>query len=359
MISDDFAFKSKKDGFVEKIDNKNKLAILQYDDGTEDAIDLSDKLNKNSNMGFYIHQIFKMAYAEGEHFKAGDVIAYNPSYFTGKGKDIDYMPGALAKIAVAPGDFSYEDATVISESLSEKCAIKVNMLKPISLGKYAEVHNIVEIGDTVETGDSLIDFTPSYNDQDTAEFLSKLSASMDDEMMGEITRDKVEAKYSGLITNIEIYYNCPLEELSPSLQQLIKKYKRRIAERQFALAGVKTNSVKIPPIEQVNSNKIGKTEFVEGGGVIINIWIEYHSKMGNGDKLTYSTALKGIISKTFKDTEAPISEHRPEEHVEAILTPTGIISRMTSDIYMMLFGNKVLVELGKQIREIWNDDRRG
>ena len=80
-------------------------------------------------MGFYIHQVFKkMAYSEGERFKAGDVIAYNPSYFTGKGKNIDYMPGTLAKVAIAPpGDFSFEDATAISESLSEKCAIKVNM----------------------------------------------------------------------------------------------------------------------------------------------------------------------------------------------------------------------------------------
>ena len=91
--------------------------------------------------------------------------------------------------------------------------------------------------------------------------------------------------------------------------------------------------------------------------MLIFIWIEYHSKMGNGDKLTYSTALKGIISKTFKDSEAPISENRPEEHIEAILTPTGVISRMTLDVYMMLFGNKVLVELGKQIREIWNDKK--
>ena len=79
--------------------------------------------------------------------------------------------------------------------------------------------------------------------------------------------------------------------------------------------------------------------------------------MTEGDKLTYSTALKGVVSRRTKIEESPISEYRPEEHVEAILTPVGIISRMTSDIYSMLFGNKVLVELGKQIKEIWEDKR--
>ena len=35
MISDDFAFKAKKDGIVEKIDKDTKLALLLYNDGTK------------------------------------------------------------------------------------------------------------------------------------------------------------------------------------------------------------------------------------------------------------------------------------------------------------------------------------
>ena len=31
--------------------------------------------------------------------------------------------------------------------------------------------------------------------------------------------------------------------------------------------------------------------------------------------------------------------------------------RMTLDVYGQLYANKVLVELGKQINEIWNDKR--
>jgi len=47
IISDDFCFKSKKKGIVEKIDEKNEIAILSYSDGTKDFIDLSEKMVKN------------------------------------------------------------------------------------------------------------------------------------------------------------------------------------------------------------------------------------------------------------------------------------------------------------------------
>ena len=357
MISDDFAFKAKKDGRIDKIDKENKLVFLQYIDGTRDAIDLGVVLDKNSNMGFYIHQEFKLVYKEGEAFKAGDVIAYNPSYFEGKGKNIDYCPGTLAKVAIASGDFAFEDSTMICESLGKRCSAKINELKQVALGKNAVIKKLIKIGDHIDTGDVILEYMNSFDDPDTAEFLQSLGKELSDEQLESITNDTVKTKYPGEVTNLEIYYNCPFEELSPSLQSVIKKYKATRTSRMNAMAGIQGGNVKIPPLEQVDSKKVGKKEFPDDGGVIINIWVEYIDEMGMGDKLTYSTALKGVISRVLTKDEAPLSEYRQEDPVEAILTPTGIISRMTSDIYSMCFGNKVLVELGKQIREIWKGNR--
>lgn len=357
IISDDFCFKAKKPGIVEKIDSKNNIAILKYNDGAYDAIDLDDKLNKNSGMGFYIHQLFKIVYAEGEHFDEGDVIAYNPSYFTGKGKNVDYQPGALAKIAIASGDFSFEDSTIISETLSQKCSSKVNMLKQAVLGKNATIYNIVKKGDTVKTGENLIEFTSSFDDPDTAEFLAKLQSSMSSEQINEIVHESIKAKYTGEITKVDIFYNCPFEQLSPSLQKLIRNYQGMLSSRANAVKGIPHNNVHIPPLEQTDAKKIGKESFPDDGGVIINIYIEYIDELGMGDKITYNTALKGVVSKVLSKDEAPLCDYRPEEPIEAILTPTGIISRMTTDIYSFIYSTKVLVECGKQIREIWNGER--
>ena len=117
-----------------------------------------------------------------------------------------------------------------------------------------------------------------------------------------------------------------------------------------SIIGIKTSSIKLPSTEMQTNKKIEGTEY---DGVLINFYIEHLDRVGVGDKITYSTALKGVVSKVLSKEESPISEYRSDEVVEGILTPTGIISRMCLDIYSIAYINKVLIELGKQIKEIW------
>ena len=60
--------------------------------------------------------------------------------------------------------------------------------------------------------------------------------------------------------------------------------------------------------------------------------------MGIGDKISYDTALKGVISNVLDDSEAPYSEFRPEEEIESVLTPTGVFSRINKIVLRMLRG---------------------
>jgi hypothetical protein len=354
MISDDFAFKAKEDGIIEKIDLDNQVAILLYESGNKDAIDLSEVFVKNSNSGFYIKQKFLIAYKEGEKFKEKDVIAYNPSFFSGKGKDVDYQPGTLAKVAITAGDFAYEDSTIISKSISKKAASLVTMMKPVALGPNTIIHKLASVGDKIKAGDEILNFTTSFEDPSTTEFLDSLAKSLGTDVSEAVGNEKIVSKYTGTLANIKIYYNLPFEDLNESLQKIIKKYKAKIQKKKDAIKGIKTSNVRIAPTEQQKTDKVGVEEYE---GVLIEFYVEYYDEMGEGDKLVYSTALKGVISQVLSDEESPISEHRENEPVEAIITPTGIISRMTADIYSMLYGNKVLVELGKQVREIMDDER--
>ena len=352
MISDDFCFKAKKDGVVEDIDRDTKLAILLYDDGSRDAIDLNETLVKNSNSGFFVKQTFLIVYNVGERFKSKDVIAYNPSFFTGKGRDIDYCPGTLAKVALTAGDFAFEDATVISESLANRCAANVTICKAVSLDPNTIIHMIKNVGDDVESGEHLMEFTTNESEI-SANLIQGLYSKLDDDLFKQMTYDTIKSKYSGKIVDIKIYYNHDFEELNPSLQNLISNYKANIEKRKEKLRklGIRGSAMKLPPTDKQTNTKIEGTEY---DGVLVCFYIEYSDKMGVGDKLTFQTALKGVISKVFANEEAPTTEYRSEDPIEAICTPTGIISRMTSDIYSTLYVNKVLVELGKQIKEIWN-----
>ena len=89
MISDEFAFKAKEDGKVESIDYKNEVAILKYKSGKTDLVDLSTYECCNSNGGFFVSQKLEMLYKTGETFTKGAVIAKNPLFFSGNGKDED------------------------------------------------------------------------------------------------------------------------------------------------------------------------------------------------------------------------------------------------------------------------------
>jgi hypothetical protein len=354
MISDDFAFKAKEDGIIEKIDLENQVAILLYDSGNKDVIDLSEVFVKNSNSGFFIKQQFLIVFKEGERFKSKDVIAYNPSFFSGKGKDVDYQPGTLAKVAITAGDFAYEDSTIITKSISQKAASMITMVKPVALGPNTVIHKIASVGERIKAGDELLNFTTSFEDPSTTEFLASLASSLGTDVSEAVGNEKITSKYTGTVANIKIYYNMPLEDMNETLQKLIKKYKAKILKRKDIIKGMNTANVRIAPTEQQKGEKVGVEEYE---GVLIEFFVEYYDEMGEGDKLVYSTALKGVISQVLADEEAPMPEYRETDPIEAIITPTGIISRMTMDIYSMLYSNKVLVELGKQIKEIMDDER--
>ena len=47
----------------------------------------------------------------------------------------------------------------------------------------------------------------------------------------------------------------------------------------------------------------------------------------------------------------PYSDRKDEE-IEAILSPLSIVSSMVPDVYQMMLGNKVLIELKRKIKDI-------
>lgn len=353
MISDDFCFKAKDSGVVENIDNSNELVILQYDNGEKDAIDIGSKFSKNSNSGFYIRQAFEFKHAVGYRFTKSEILAYDANFFKGLGKDVEYAPGCLSKIAIAPADFCFEDATIISDSLSDKCASKVTMVKQIALGKNAIIHKLLEAGTPVKKGDDILEFTASYDDPSATDLINNLNDIFGDEDIN-IGGDAIHAKYSGTVAFVNIYYNLPLEEFSDSIQRLISKFKSKSSQRKDAIRGINAEHVRILPVEKQDSDRVGSTKYE---GLLIEFGVEYYDTLGEGDKISFSTALKGVVSKKIPIEESPMGEHRPENRIESILTPSGITSRMTIDIFKLLFGNKVLAEVGMQIKEIMEGKR--
>lgn len=66
---------------------------------------------------------------------------------------------------------------------------------------------------------------------------------------------------------------------------------------------------------------------------------------------SFYTALKTVISDVIPSDKHPYSDNKDEE-IEAILSPLSIVSRMVPDVYQMMLGNKVLIELKRKIKDI-------
>lgn len=349
LLGDEFVFKAKKDGIVDSIDESKKLVLLKYVDGSWDAIDTKDILSKNSNSGFYISQKYLLAFKVGDKFKAGDIIAYNSSFFEknkATGNDVEFLPGTLAWVAITANDGAFEDSCLISEKLSEECASYVTKVKTVSLGKNTVIKNIVSEGTHVSPNDTLMSFMESFKDKATVEFLKNLGSDVE-----ELATTDITTKEEGEVTAIEYYYNCPFEELDESVQKIISDYEKENNNRISELRnkGISAANIKIHNPNAKGIRKIQGAEFDPDGGIIICFYIKHEDKMRTGDKLSFSVANKGVVSTVYNRNDVRTADGK---EIDAICTPTGVISRLTYSIYLQLYYNKILVELGKQIHEI-------
>jgi len=304
--------------------------------------------------GFYISNKHETKLKEGSKFKKGDIVSINNSYF-----DVDtneYVSGPLMKVMVNSGYYEYDDSNLIREGLGEKLTSHIIKKTRVILGPNANLEQIVNVGDEVQTGDVLITFEHSFDDKSANELLSKLGTEYE-EQIAEMSKNTYKSHYSGKIDSIEIFYNVDWAELSPSLQRIINKINGPAKKREILLKKnlnqSELNEFLIAPTGQLE-NVDGKIKGVKvGNGVMIDIFLDYEDILSVGDKFVFNSALKSVTSKTVPDSLAPYTENNPEEPIDCILSTYSVLNRLTADLPLNLYGNKVLVELKKSIKKIW------
>lgn len=355
ILSDTFVFKAKKNGYIESIDEKNEIAILRYNDGTSDIIDLSESLAKNSGGGFYISNKKELLLKENQKFVANQILAKNPQYFLGDGKtdDISYTMGKLCKVAITSSDSTYEDSCIVSHSLSSDMSSFITMKKEITLGTNANVDFLVKKGDTVKSGDPIVIFENAFEDSSINDLLNSLGDEFS-EVISDLSKNRLASKYTGRIVDVQIYYNRDLEEFSPSLQKIIKDYIKTNKSKRKAISdniqSLDHSSIKLPILDKQEGNRISGSVV---DGIKIEVYIEYEDQLARGDKIAFYAATKAVISLVTKEGESPFSESDSNEEIQAIVSPLSIVSRMCVDIYNALFLNKFLVYLKKKALDMY------
>jgi hypothetical protein len=174
------------------------------------------------------------------------------------------------------------------------------------------------------------------------------------EEMGSLSTNSKTARYTGRIVDIEIFYNHEISEYSKSLQNLIKSYITAHTLRQKSLSQ-SINPKQFIEKRELERLRIGRAKGVPFDGIIINFYTETEEPFSIGSKVTWDTALKSIIGEIIPEGKEPVSEHRPEELIEAVMSPVSVLNRKTPDFFYRGFLQKVLMELKFKIGDIVND----
>ena len=338
--------------------------VVEYKSGKYQAINLAPTIVKNGGGGFYESNILTTNLNVGDKFKKDDALAWNKDFFQNSSiNGCRLNIGTLTKVAIMSTYDTHQDATFITEKLSRDAGSDMCFQRAVVIGKNANVSHMVKVGDEVEIGDSLIQFDTSFEDESLNEFLAALSKDprLEKEIM-DSSKNNIKAKTAGVIEDIKIYSSVDIDELSPSLQRIVKKYYNNIDQKKKILSKydkdgsiVKCGMMITEPTGKVEPNKYG---VIRGQRVEDSVLIEFYTKhtelLEVGSKIANFTALKNTICEIVPKGYEPYSEFRKDEEIGSISASNSILKRMTPSILLTCLGNKCIVELKRHLTDIWN-----
>lgn len=354
IIGDDFAKTAQDDGVISKIDNKLQLCEVIYKDGSKSIISLKGRPAKNGGGGFFTE--VKLNLVEGlkvgSKVKKGQVLAVDPNFFKPMlDGSVGFASGCLTKVAIMSNPETFEDSSIITQKVVENLSSDIINERRVVLGKNTRIINMAKVGDTVQVQDPLIVFEDMGDSGDDA--LIKDFEKLDDitkDMISEYARSVAKSKFAGELFDIQIYYNCELEEMHPTLRNLVNTYKKTNELKAKVIAtGREDEFVHQASTEKINSEKILGDEV---DGVVIQFFIKHKDKFKVGDKCCFAIAVKTIVAETIPEGYEPYSEYRPDESVDALVSPMSLVSRMVPDMFLLGTSHKVLLELEKQCIEL-------
>jgi len=362
ITSDTFShkFKGKKGKVIEVTDDYlifEETGDAVRSDGVTSRgyVDLRETVMKNSDGGFYVTVKLDPCVKKGDTLKYNDILAYDKtSYSKAIGTDktekiISYNIGTLAKLGILTTDEAYEDSAIIVDSLADSLTTTYCVKKERALSKDTNVYNVAKKGDTIEEGDPLIIFQNAFEEKDANALLKSITDD-DVEAISDLGRIHVRSKLTGWVQDVKIYRTCELDELSPSLKKLVSFYEKQIQTNKKLFKDNKIEGANYLLEPDYKLPSTGKLKGVDTG-VLIEFYIKCEDKMGIGDKLVYSSAIKGVVKDIIPIGEEPYTDFHKDEQVDALLTTLSINARMVGSIILNGSLNKVLVELDRQCKE--------
>lgn len=288
-----FAGVAEEDGKVTKIDDKAKLVEVTYKSGRKDVFTFGESYTEFQS--FEVTNRVALDVKMGQSFKKGDIITHNTDYFhkdhdTGQ---VDFSIGSLANVALIESDATTEDSCEISERLSKKLTMYPTNERVVVLSAKSLVHYCAKVGDHVIPTDNLMIFEESP--------MTKSMFTADDDtlsMIADLNKATPHADHQGEIVKIDAYYGCEINDMSPTLQPIVKAaVDEKIRRSKLASETDKADEYPTSSIIAKDSKYKG-TMFTEDTVMLI-FHIKEAIPHGTGDKLVLCNQLKCTCCGVF------------------------------------------------------------
>ena len=321
--------------------------IIRYKDGKKVCIPYGSEATNNSANGFFVDQEVEVnGFKAGDKFKPGDILVYNRQFFKANpyDKQVEWKMGILAKVAVIDNGGTVEDASIITRPLAEKMVFNPIHVKEIVITKDTNVHFFADIDTAVLNTEPVMVFDQSAIPFDTGDDPALR------ESLSKLNRQAPKAGHSGTIMKIDALYKCPISQMSPTLQKLVRHVIKNKDDRASRAEGCENASQFRKSAPLAATTKVGTVDMTDET-VILRFYIKQNKGMNPGDKLFFDSALKSTVSTVYDDyimTE-------DGEKVEACTSGRGILARLICSPFTQGLCNSVLEKLENDILGMWKE----
>ena len=335
-VDKSFARDASQPGKITEV--KDDVISVLYKDGTSASFALGI-VHGNASGATIPHTIITDL-KKGQSVKQGDIIAYNENFFARdelNPSTVSYKTGAVARVALMDAASTLEDGSTVSATFAKRLGTPATGNRDIHIEFDKNVHNLVKVGDMIDAEDilcTLEDSVLTNTDDDNHEVGLALSR---------ITASNPKAKYTGVISDIEVLYHGDIEDMSTSLQAAVKSGDKRRASKVKRLSNGDAKVGKVDEIIQIGNKKL--TE----GTVNIRVYIDYVIGMGTGDKIVFGNQLKSTCSAV--DAVAATTESG--EEIDATFGYSSVSERTVESSNLMGTMNRVLKELSHSTAQIY------
>lgn len=326
-----FASTAKKDGRVVSVSEDG--IVVEYSDGETKGFPLGRKYG--SAAGLTIPHTLISEMKEGQKFKAGEVISYNPGFFERdilNPTNVVWKQGALVKVALMERADTLEDSSAISPRVGELLRTKVTKIRMVKMNFDQKITLKVKTGQAVKSEDILcviedaVTANQNLFDETSLDTLRVLSAQTP------------TAKAKGVLEHIEMRYHGDKEDMSESLRQLANTCDKELVRQQKA-AGKKPYTGKVDDSFRVEGDPLMLDTLV------ITFYITSEIPAGEGDKGVFGNQLKTVFGKVF--TGEVKSESGVE--IDAIFGQKSVDDRIVNSPPAMGTTNTLLKVLAKRV----------